>query len=301
MIARSPGLVAKPLKSLMSLLALCSVASSAQAESRLDAHYLISMIGVTIGQISWTIDIGADAYKTSASGKASGALSILVNGEGSIATNGILERSTVENGAHDSWRLTPTFFTSSVTEDGEFAGLQMTFENGSVKTLRADELMRKSMRTSGRVPVSEANRRDVSDPLSAMIIARPSNEIFPAPAACDRVLKIFDGQRRYDLSLSFKRADTMKIVHGYAGPVLVCSVLLVPISGYRAGSMLVKYVGGQRNMEIWFAPMSGTGLIAPVRVLMPTMIGTLEIAADRFEFIALKALPTPAGSAQPRP
>jgi hypothetical protein len=51
----------------------------------------------------------------------------------------------------------------------------------------------------------------------------------------------------------------------------------------------VKYVGGQRNMEIWFAPIVGSNVIAPARLVMPTLIGTLEIAADRFEVSAIKS------------
>jgi hypothetical protein len=108
-------------------------------------------------------------------------------------------------------------------------------------------------------------------------------------------LAIFDGQRRYDLALSFKRMDSMKINIGYAGPVLVCAVVLKPIAGYRADSMLVKYVGGKSDMEIWLAPIAGTAVIAPARVVMPTLIGTLEIAADRFEI----APPRPAATSEP--
>ncbi len=38
-------------------------------------------------------------------------------------------------------------------------------------------------------------------------------------------------------------------------------------------------------MELWFAPIGDTGVIAPVRVMIPTMIGTFEIKADRFETV----------------
>jgi hypothetical protein len=65
--------------------------------------------------------------------------------------------------------------------------------------------------------------------------------------------------------------------------VLVCGVILKPIAGYRADSMLVKHVAGRRDMELWFAPVSGTPVMAPIRVVMPTLIGTLEIAADQFD------------------
>jgi hypothetical protein len=113
-----------------------------------------------------------------------------------------------------------------------------------------------------------------------------------AASDCSRTLKIFDGRRRYNLALSFSRMDKVAIERGYSGPILVCAVVLQPIAGYRADSTIVKYVAGRRNMELWFAPISGTSIIAPLRVLMPTLIGTLKIQADQFE--AAASPPTPA-------
>jgi hypothetical protein len=266
----------RPAAILITCLALFGSSAIARADARLNAHFAITMVGVSIGQLSWTVDLNPGSYTTSANGKASGALSVLVNGEGRVATRGVI----------DGDRLRPTFFSSNVTEDGEVAGLQMTFENGNVKTLRLDTPPKKD----DRIPVTEADRRGVTDPLTAMlVVAPPGEKSVPVPADCDRVLPIFDGQRRYDLALSFKRLDRMKIDIGYAGPVLVCAVMLKPIAGYRADSMLVKYVGGQRDMEIWFAPIVGSNVIAPARLVMPTLIGTLEIAADRFEVTAIKS------------
>jgi uncharacterized protein DUF3108 len=262
--------------SLAACLALCSADVAAQADARLNAHFKISMTGVSIGQLAWVVDLNAGSYTTSANGKASGALSMLVNGEGRVATRGTF----------DGDRLRPTFFSSNVVEDGEAAGLQMTFESGGVKTLRLDA----PPKNDERIPVTEADRRGVTDPLTAMLLAAPpGDQNALLPAHCDRTLPIFDGQRRYDLLLSFKRVDILKVDAGYAGPVLVCAVALKPIAGYRADSMLVKYVGGRRDMEIWFAPITGTGVIAPARLVMPTLIGTLELAADRFEMVMLKS------------
>ena len=290
----------KPIASAAAGLALCLAlgmsdgaarADGARPDTRVTAHYAITMIGVTIGHISWAIDIGADTYKTAASGKASGALSMLVNGEGRIATTGAITRSVSKNGAVEDIRLSPMFFSSNVTEDGEPVGLQMTFDNGAVKTLRSNAPILESRRDADRIPVTEADRQGVSDPLTAMLIGIPAPmpaNIAPgqsglSPSVCNRLLAIFDGQRRYNLILSYKRTDQLKIDHGYAGPVLVCAVVLQPIAGYRADSMLVKYAGGKRDMEIWFAPIARTRLVAPMRLLMPTMIGTLEISAERFE------------------
>lgn len=251
------------------------------AETRATIYYSISMVGVPIGQITWAIDLSAHAYQASAGGKASGALSILVNGEGRIATQGTINDAQVA----------PTFFSSNVTDDGETTGLQMTFENGGVKTLRADEPKDKSQ----RIPVRDEDKMNVTDPLSAMLIAAPEGEPLLSPARCERTLPVFDGQRRYDLSLSFKRMDRLKLDRGYAGPVLVCAVVLHPIAGYRPDSVLVKYVGGRPGMEIWFMPVGNAPVIAPGRLKMPTGIGTLEIEADRIDWSTTKPL-VPANS-----
>jgi len=263
-------------------LIVSALAMSAHAQGKLKAQYTISMTGVSIGQIVWLVDLDDNRYVTSAHGKASGALSVLVNGEGSVATHGI-----VANG-----QLAPSNFTSNITDDEGKSELRMTFEGGAVKDLVGLE----PLPQPGRLPVTEADRRGVNDPLTAMLIPAQAGGDPLASANCKRVLSIFDGRRRYNLALSFKRIDKVKIEHGFSGLVLVCGVILQPIAGYRADSMLVKYVAGRRDLELWFAPIVGTSFIAPIRVLMPTLIGTLEIRADQFEATSSPVL-TPAGIA----
>ncbi len=248
---------------------------SAHARSRLKAQYTISMTGVSIGQIAWFAAIGDQRYTTSANGKASGVLSMLVNGEGAVDTRGIIVDG----------RLSPKYFTSNITDDEGKSELRMTFDDRVVK-----ELIAPPPPGSDRVPVTDADRRGVADPLTAMLISVGVDAL--APANCNRVLSIFDGRRRYDLALSFKRVDKVVIERSYSGLVLVCGVILQPIAGYRADSKLVKYVAGRRDMELWFAPIAGTSVIAPIRVLMPTVIGTLEIEADQFN-VAVVTPPPP--------
>jgi hypothetical protein len=259
---------------------ICLVADtsgmSAQAQGRLKAHYTISMAGVSIGQIVWIVAIDDKQYTTSASGKASGVLSVLVNGEGSVVARG-----TVTDG-----KLAPQDFTSNITDDDGNNELRMNFEDGDVKDVIGQEPPQ-----AGRLPVTEADRRGVADPLTAMLM--PAGDDPFASANCKRVLPIFDGRRRYNLALSFGRIDKVAIDRGYSGFVLVCGVVLQPIAGYRADSMLVKYVAGRRDMELWFAPIAGTSIIAPIRVLMPTLIGTLEIRADQFDTTVSPSSPTP--------
>jgi hypothetical protein len=259
---------ARPIAGALVCLIVGASVLSAHAQVRLKAHYTISMTAVSIGQIAWFVDIDAKRYTTSANGKASGVLSVLVNGEGSVVTQGL-----VMDG-----HPVPSNFTSSIIDDEGKSELRMTFVDGVVMELVAQEPPPKP----DRVPITDADRRGVADPLSAMLVPVKAGDDALASANCNRTLSIFDGRRRYNLALWFKRIDKVKIERGYSGFALVCGVILQPIAGYRADSMLVKYVAGRRGMELWFAPIAGTSIIAPIRVSMPTLIGTLEIQADQF-------------------
>ena len=268
--------------SLLGVLALLLAATPdkpARAQGKVKAHYTISMTGVTFGEIVWLIDIGDTLYTTTASGKASGVLSKLVNGEGSVAAQG--------NIAAD--RLLPSLYTSTITDDDGRIKLQMTFAGGAA----TETMTPQPPEYADRLPVTDADRRGITDPLSAVLISTKLGGGTLAASDCNHTLKIFDGRRRYNLALSYDRIDKVAIERGYSGPILVCGVVLQPIAGYRADSMMVKYVAGRRDMELWFAPIAGTSIMAPVRVLMPTLIGTLRIQADQFEAAASAATPVP--------
>src|SRR5471030_2705830 len=92
----------------------------AYAQGRLKANYTISMTGVSIGHIAWSVTIGEARYTTSANGKASGVLSVLVNGEGAVDTRG-----NIDNG-----RIAPKFFTSNIADDEGKSELRLSFDDG---------------------------------------------------------------------------------------------------------------------------------------------------------------------------
>ena len=254
---------------LLAVLAISIGVAPAQAQGRLQAQYTITMTGITIGQIAWLADIGDVAYTTSARGKASGVLSALVDGEGAVATQG-----TIVEG-----RLTPSLYTSDITDDDGAISLRLAFAEGTATEKITPELPPRT----DRLPIRDADRRGVTDPLTAVLLPEKPSLDALAPAACNRTLAIFDGRRRYNLSLFFSRMERFDTARGFSGLALVCGVVLEPIAGYRAGSLVVKYVAGKRDMELWFAPITGTTIIAPVRMVMPTLIGTLKIEALQFE------------------
>jgi Protein of unknown function (DUF3108) len=254
---------------------LAAIAQPARAQ-KLEARYAISMTGIRVGQSAWTVKMDAEHYSVAATGGSVDIINVLLRGEGSAEAAG-----DIKNG-----HLVPTSFSSSLVEDGQKIDLKMTMEDGVVTAVKDNG----PPPGSDRVPLTPAHAQGVIDPLSALLIPNEGSDATLAQESCNRTLAVFDGRRRYDLVLSFKRMETLR-GNEYAGRALVCNVILRPIAGHRADSMIMKYVAGRRDMEIFFASIAGTRFLAPVRLLVPTLIGTMAIQATSFEITA--AAPAP--------
>jgi uncharacterized protein DUF3108 len=252
---------------------LALAAPAALAQTRLTAQYTISVAGISIGRGDLSAEIAADRYAAAGGGRASGFLRILLSGEGSVTARGrLIDGHPV-----------PTNFGAILHDDDERSTVAIRFDNGAV----ADIATSSSAPREDRVPVLEEHRKAVIDPVSAMLV--PGRAGVLTAQACQRTLPIFDGTRRYDLALSFKRMDKVKTATGYQGPVVVCAVALRPIAGHRADSALVKYLADGRDLELWLAPLAGTGVLGPYRLSVANLIGNLVIEAVRYESTAAPA------------
>jgi len=267
----------------LACLAVAFAAGSARAETlvKFSAHYIISMTHVTVGEITWSTNFSNGTYLASATGKASGVLSVLVKGEGSLTTRG-----TFADG-----KLVPADARFDVSDEDGVYETEMIFDNGVYKRV----VDRGTAPPADRIPVDPKLLRDVVDPLTAFLIPYAGKTL--APQDCAKTLKIFDGRRRYDLVLSYKRSETIEIIRGYTGPAVVCAVVLHPLGGYRPDSLLVRYLAGKNDLELWLAPVAGVSVLAPVRALMPTLVGTMDIGAD--EFVEHKSTPSTVAPAKP--
>ena len=246
----------------------------ALAQTRLEASYTITFARIPVGNIVTVLELGASEYTVSATGHAGGVMRSLVSGEAAFAA-----RCTIKDG-----RAVPASFTSRIAAADENVDVTMVLNDGAVEKLTIVPPP-----AADRVPVTEADRRGIVDPLSAFLLPRPpapANDVAGAnlsPDACQRTLPIFDGLQRYDVKLAYKRMDKVAADKGYAGPVVVCSVGYQPIAGYRPSTPLIKYISEGREMEIAFAPIAGARMLAPFQVSVMSMLANLVIKADRFE------------------
>jgi len=260
------------------LLALAvAIPGGARADSRLEAHYTASVAGITVGRTDVAVVIGGAEYTSAASGRASGLLRTLLSGEGTLSARG----AVLDN------RLVPAGFSARTVGDDETSAVTMTLEGGDAKEVTAET----SDPDAARVPLTAEHRKGIVDPLSALLMPAGATGGVVTADACQRTLPIFDGRRRFDLTLSFKRFDQVK-AKGYAGPAVVCAVAFKAIAGHKVGSPLVKYLGGGREIELTLAPIAGTLLLAPFRLSIANLLGDIVVEATAFEATSTPAVVT---------
>jgi Protein of unknown function (DUF3108) len=249
----------------------------AYAQTTLKAEYVISFARITVGNAIVRADISDSAYAIFASGHAGGAMRLLADGDGNLTSRG----SVTGN------RLLPSEFMLKIDSATDPLDVNMTIEDGDVT-----ELTVLPPGNPDDAPIADADRRRIVDPLTAVLV--PADEAGDGlnRETCQRTLPIFDGRQRYDLQLDFKRFDKVTANNGYSGPVIVCSLSFRPIAGHRVSAPLVKYLSESRQIEIAFAPLAGTHLLAPYRLVVTNLLANLVVQANRFE-TSIETAPAP--------
>jgi hypothetical protein len=249
--------------------------SGAHAQGRLDARYTASLAGLSLGRGAWVIDIGEDKYLAAASGMTAGLMQLFSSGEGSGAARGSIVKG----------RFQPTTYSATISSSRRKNEVRIGLNDGIVKDLSVSPPVKPD---AERVPLSEAHRRGVIDPMTASLVRATGNGNPLAPGSCPRNVAVFDGRMRYDLHLAYKRMDRVKAQKGYAGPALVCALYFSPIAGHVPDRTAIKYLTELRDMEAWLVPIAGTSVLVPFRVTVPTPLGLGVVQATQFVTAAHK-------------
>jgi len=248
---------------------LLLAAPSAFAQGKLDARYEATLAGIPVGKGAWTVDIADDSFSAAASGGTSGLLKAFAGGSGTGAAQG-----RVVNGA-----LVSTNYSATTTTSKKSEAIRIVLSNGNVKEYAIEP---EPPVDPDRLPITDAHRRGVYDPMTGSMLRVPGSGDPLSPEACRTGAAVFDGRMRYDLKLDFKRMETVKAEKGYHGPVVVCALYFSPVAGYIPDRPVIKYLAAQRNIEITFAPIAGTRILVPFRMVIPTPLGTAMLEATQF-------------------
>jgi hypothetical protein len=236
--------------------------------ARLDVAYKATLFGFPIGNIIWTIDIENNQFSAAATGKTAGLLRIFAQGHGVAEADGSI------GGPEPLASNFKVSFTSGSSTDE----IKIVFSGGQAREFLAHP----PKPNPSLVPLSDAYRTGVVDPMTALVVRVPGSGDTSVPAACERKIAVFDGHMRYDLQLAFKRLEQVRADTGYQGPAVVCAIYFTPLAGYDPNRYAVRYLQAERGMEMWLAPLTGTRLMVPFRVSIPTPIGVGVLQATRF-------------------
>lgn len=239
----------------------------AQAET-LRAQYALSLMGLTIGSATATASLEPAAYKIALNVRLTGLAAMVNKTRGAATSTGALANSAV----------LPAGYANTTANSNETRTVRMGLTSGNV---RAVDISPPFLDMEGRVPVTEAHKQAVVDPVSALIMPVPNGQPLIGPTACNRTIPVYDGLVRFNVTLTYTGMKTVQ-GKGYSGPVSVCAARYAPVAGYKLDSKSTKFMADNRNMEVWLAPIESVRAVAPYYISIGTATGTLVIKAAEF-------------------
>lgn len=251
-------------------LALGPGAASALADE-LRARYSVSLMGFHIGEVVAAGSVNRENYSIDLNAKLTGIAAMVTDLKLALAAAGALRKGGP---------APATYATTSINSLGSRT-VRMSLDTGNV---RAVEIFPPFEDKEGRIPVTEANKRNIVDPASALIMAVPDGEALIGPAACNRSIPVYDGYIRFDVRLHYAGVRDVN-VEGYSGPVSVCTARYFPISGHKRDSKSTKFMAENRDIEAWLAPIARARVVVPLHVALMTMAGAAVIDAAEFSVV----------------
>jgi hypothetical protein len=227
--------------------------------------YSVTFLGIPVAHSTFNSTFKGDSFSVKGVASAAGLAQLFDDTQGSVSAAGRF--------AGD--RTQPTAFRVDYTEGRKAKMTSIRFKAGSVA--RTENVPPLKKRGKDWVPVSNAHLRTVTDPLSATLVRADS-----LAEVCGRTINIYDGELRFDLTLTHQSTGAMAI-DGWEGETVTCNVRFKPVAGYRKGRRALDYLKNRSRMTITFAPLGATGVYGPVRATVGTQIGTITVQAQRLE------------------
>ena len=245
----------------------------------LKAAYAITLAGLSVGDASLSVTNTPTSYRAGLAMRLSGLAGLLTGARG----------AAVSVGSIAAGRPIPLTYAITTSNGRASRTVRMALHAGNVETI---EVRPPVDPFDDRVPVTGANKINVMDPISALVMPAPRPQRPLDPAGCDRKLAVFDGVARFDVALTYARTSTIS-VPGYTGPALTCSARYTPIAGHRTSLKSTSYMAENRDMEVTLAPLGGSLVLLPARIAVRTLFGMLEIDATSVEPAERNAAPKP--------
>jgi len=239
-------------------LALAGMGSQAWAQT-LKVDYDLSLAGLPLGKADLVSTFEGSKYQLEGVVKLAGLARMLTGGKGAGTASGAIVGGQLQSAG----------FAITAKSSSEQRTLRMGMTGGNVAAV---EIVPPFEEKPDRVPVKDADKRGVVDPMSALLMPAAASGNLIDPAQCNRTIPVFDGTMRFNVVLSYGETKAME-GPGYSGPVLVCNVRYVPIAGHRPARPATKFMTENKDISVWLAPVESQKVLVPVRIAMRTMLG----------------------------
>jgi hypothetical protein len=250
---------------IVAAIALCSPARAEVVKAR----YAVNFSGFHIGDATALGSLAPSRYQVDLSAKLTGLAAMIASVQMAVASQGAIHHGTVA----------PAAYATTAANSRETRTVRMSLNAGTVKAV---EISPPFEDREGRVPVTDAQKRNVLDPTSALIMTVPPGQPLVGPSACNRTLPIYDGVTRFNITMSYVGTRNVT-AQGYSGPVSVCAVRYVPVSGHKRDSKSTQFMAENRHIEAWLAPVEQAHVVVPFHVSLLTTAGTATVDAVEFK------------------
>lgn len=234
----------------------------------LKVDYGLWLSGLPLGEAGLSTQIDGDRYRTE--------LKVQLTGLAGAVTGGRAAANSA--GQIAGGRTVPGGFAITSASSSAQRSIRLGLAGGNVTEVSITPPLEDK---AERVPVTEAHRRAIVDPVSALVMPAPGRGDLTDPTLCNRTLPVFDGGARFDVVLSYSETRQAAL-GGYSGPVLVCNARYVPVAGHRPDRPGTKFMEDNRDMSVWLAPVPGERVLVPLRIQVATTAGRSVIEATRW-------------------
>ena len=246
----------------LSLAALALFMSAPAHAEGLHVKYHINYLGVKVGEAKLNVNFADNGYSIGGNGAMAAFGKLVSDAKADVSAGGVVVGEAVK----------PTSFKMNALDDGKPNTVTLAMNKGTVSSQAVHPAQDKM---DQRIKVEDAHRRNIVDPLSALVFPAPKGI---HPDSCNRTLKIYDGRERYDVVLRFKSKYQLKgSSKNYSGPVLVCSARYKAIAGHRPNRRTIKQMEANTSMEVELAQVSSTPYLIVYKASLNTPAGPVSV------------------------
>jgi hypothetical protein len=240
--------------------------------SRIVAVYRVDLGGFNLGEFRLTTTFHGPAYEMRGEGRFSVLDGLIFDWRGQTASAGNITNAGPK----------PDMYALNYAGGDKNGQVRLTFNGGAVTEV---SLVPRKRPNPHVIPVTKEQLEGVLDPMSAAFLYARSDNPNADMKVCNQTVPVFDGEQRFDLVLTPKRAVRVNKdpSGGYTGPAAICRVKFVPLGGYRPDNPGIKLMSETNEIEVWLVPLQGTGMYVPYRIVLPTLVGYGTALATSFQ------------------